>query len=98
MGYQNRTTQFAIDSRNRISHAPATFGLGDSRMSSDELTTIESSGTTSLLTDGTHYFLQPAGGSAVELSYGGAPVFAGEYGGWTWIGAEQTANGYEVAL
>ena len=62
------------------------------------LTVIESYGTTSLLTDGTHYFLQPAGGSAVELSYGGAPVYTGEYGGWTWIGAEQTANGYEVAL
>src|ERR1700747_1295343 len=38
------------------------------------------------------------GGAAVELSYGGAPVYTGEYGGWTWIGAEQTASGYEVAL
>jgi hypothetical protein len=62
------------------------------------LTVIESYGTTSLLTDGTHYFLQPAGGSAVELSYGGTPVYTGEYGAWTWIGTEQTATGYEVAL
>ena len=54
----------------------------------------------SLLTDGTNYFLQPNGGSAVELSYGGAPVFAGEfaqYGAWTPIAAAQTASGYEVA-
>ena len=41
--------------------------------------------------------LEPAGGPAVELSYGGAPAVAGQFGGWTPIGAEQTANGYEVA-
>ena len=35
---------------------------------------IESSGSMSLLTDGTNYFLQPNGGAAVELSYDGAPV------------------------
>src|SRR5689334_7009013 len=64
------------------------------------LTVIESSGSTTLLTDGTNYYLQPNGGAAVELSYGGAPVTAGEfdqYGGWTPIAAEQTASGYEVA-
>ena len=41
------------------------------------------------------------GGSAVELSYQGAPVEAGQFdqfgGHWVPIGAEQTANGYEVA-
>ena len=62
------------------------------------LTVIESSATTSLLTDGTHYFLQPAGGAAVELSYGGSPVVVGEFGAWTPIAAQQTATGYEVAL
>jgi S-formylglutathione hydrolase FrmB/cytochrome c2 len=61
-------------------------------------TVIESSGTTSLLTDGTHYFLQPAGGAAVEFSYGGAPVLVGQFGAWTPIAAQQTATGYEVAL
>src|SRR5215475_1408868 len=64
------------------------------------LTVIESSGSTSLLTNGTNYFLQPNGGAAVELRYGGAPVTAGEfdqYGAWTPIAAEQTASGYEVA-
>ena len=62
------------------------------------LTVIESSGTTSLLTDGTHYFFEPVGGSAVELSYGGQPVVAGEFGAWTPIAAQQTSTGYEVAL
>ena len=63
-------------------------------------TVIESSGSMSLLTDGTNYFLQPNGGAAVELSYDGAPVTVGEfaqYGEWTPIAAAQTASGYEVA-
>ena len=62
------------------------------------MTVIELSGTTSLLTDGTHYFFQPNGGAAVELSYGGSPIVAGEFGAWTPIAAQQTATGYEVAL
>ena len=32
-----------------------------------------------------------------ELKYAGAAVVAGQFGGWTPIGAEQTATGYEVA-
>ena len=67
---------------------------------SDELTTIESSGSMRLLTDGTDYFLQPNGGAAVELSYDGAPVVAGEFAQYGYSGpiaATQTANGYEVA-
>ena len=62
------------------------------------LTTIESSGSTSLLTDGTNYFLQPANGPTVELSYNGAPVTVGQFDGWAPIAVEQTATGYEVAL
>ena len=63
-------------------------------------TVIESSGSMSLLADGTNYLLQPNGGAAVELSYNGAPVTVGEfaqYGAWTPIAAAQTASGYEVA-
>ena len=48
-------------------------------MSSDGLTTIESSGSMSLLADGNNYLLQPNDGPAVELSYNGAPVVAGEF-------------------
>src|SRR5262249_7241081 len=62
---------------------------------------IESLGSTSLEQDGNNYFFHPSGGPAVELSYQGAPVEAGQfdpYGGhWVPIGAEQTASGYEVA-
>ena len=61
------------------------------------LTTIESSGTTNLLTDGTYYYLQIGDGPLVELSYNGAPVTVGEYGGWTPIAAQETSTGYEVA-
>ncbi len=64
------------------------------------LTVIESSGSMSLLTDGTDYFLQPNGGAAVELSYNGAPVFAGQFAQYGYnapIAATLTANGYEVA-
>src|SRR5262249_40879776 len=33
-----------------------------------------------------------------ELMYGGTPWSAGQWGGWTPIGVEATATGYEVAL
>ena len=63
-------------------------------------TTIEAFGSTSLVQIGNNYFLQPNGGSAVELGYGGGPVTVGEfaqYGAWKPIAAAQTASGYEVA-
>ena len=59
---------------------------------------IESFGSTSLVEEGSNYFLRSDGGSSVELSYGGAPVVDGQFGSWTPIGAEQTASGYEVAF
>ena len=59
-------------------------------------TVIEAFGSTSLVADGSHYFLQPNGGSAVELSNGGSPVVAGQYGQWAPIAANQTASGYQV--
>ena len=52
----------------------------------------------SLLTDGTNYLLQPNGGTTVKLSYNGAPVTVGQFGGWTPVAAAQTATGYEVAF
>ena len=58
---------------------------------------IKSFGSTSLLKSGSSYLLAPNGGATVQLSYGGAPVTAGQFGSWTPIGAEQTATGYEVA-
>src|SRR5262249_53628886 len=64
---------------------------------------IEAFGATSLCQVGSNYFLYPNGGSAAELSYGGAPVVDGQFdqfafgGHFVPIGAEQTASGYEVA-
>jgi hypothetical protein len=61
-------------------------------------TVIESQGATDLDQVGSNYFLYAHGTtSGPELSFGGAPVVTGEFGGWTPIGAEQTASGYEVA-
>ena len=60
-------------------------------------TDANSFGTTSLVQVGNDYFLNGSGGSGPELSSNGAPVTAGEFGGWTPIGAAQTASGYEVA-
>jgi endoglucanase len=55
-------------------------------------TTIETSGSTSLTEFGGHYSLINAAGTDPELEYAGAPVVAGTLGGWTPIGAEQTAT------
>jgi hypothetical protein len=60
-------------------------------------TTIETFGFTRLVQDGSFYFLYSNNGNAVELTYGGAAVVPGQFGEIDPIGAEQTANGYEVA-
>jgi serralysin len=63
------------------------------------VTTIEASGATSLVEDGgsSFYMNSIAGGTGPQLKYGGSPVVAGQFGAWTPIGAEQTANGYQIA-
>ena len=59
---------------------------------------IEAVGSTSLVEVGNNFFLDSiSSGTGPELKYGGAAVVAGQFGGWTPIGAEQTATGYEVA-
>jgi hypothetical protein len=60
---------------------------------------IEAYGSTSLVQVGANYFLDPvAGGSGPALKLGGALITAGQFsGGWTPIGGEATASGYEVA-
>jgi serralysin len=60
-------------------------------------TVIEAFGSTSLTQFGSNFFLYNIGGSGPELIYGGGAVVAGQFGGWTAIGAEQTASGYDVA-
>ena len=60
---------------------------------------IESFGATSLVQAGGNYVLSPSGGGAgPTLKYAGSTVTVGQYGAWTFIGAEQINGGYEVAL
>ncbi|MEY9590290.1 serralysin [Bradyrhizobium yuanmingense] len=59
---------------------------------------IESFGSTALVQQADRYFLSPNdGGSDSELKYGGIPVIAGQFDGWTAIGVETTSKGYQVA-
>ena len=61
-------------------------------------TVIEAFGSTSLVEVGTNFYLESiSSGTGPELKYAGANFVAGQAGGWTPIGAEQTASGYEVA-
>ena len=61
-------------------------------------TDTNSFGSTSFSELGNNYFLFAAGATTgPELQYNGAAVTAGEFGGWTPIGAVQTASGYDIA-
>ena len=60
-------------------------------------TVIESFGSTSLTQIGSTFYLYDSNQSGPSLKNGGAAFVAGSAGGWTPIGAEQTASGYEVA-
>ena len=57
---------------------------------------IEAAGSTSLVQAGENYNLS-SGGSGPTLKAYGTAVDAGQFGGWTPIGVEQTATGYQVA-
>ena len=61
-------------------------------------TVIQVDGSTGLAEVANEYFIYESGGSGLALSYGGAPITAGEFGAWTPIGAVQTSTGYEVAV
>jgi 20S proteasome alpha/beta subunit len=59
---------------------------------------IEKFGSTSFVQVGSNFYFAPVGGTiGPEFKYNGSPVVVG-LGGWSFIGAEQTASGYEVAL
>ena len=60
-------------------------------------TVIEANGSTSLTEINNHFYLYDSSGSGPSLKYAGADFVTGEFGGWTPIGAEVTASGYEVA-
>ena len=59
-------------------------------------TTIEASGSATLVQVADSFFVNP-GSSGPQLLFGGTYAAAGEFGAWKPIGAEQTVGGYEVA-
>src|SRR5258706_166232 len=61
-------------------------------------TVIEAFGSTSLVQVANNFYLNGISrGIGPSVEYAGAHFVAGQGGGWTPIGAEQTATGYEVA-
>ena len=60
-------------------------------------TVIESFGSTDLTLVGSNFYLYDSNGSGPTVKSGGVAFVAGSAGGWTPIGAEHTASGYEVA-
>ena len=60
-------------------------------------TVIQTDGSTSLTEVANQFYLDGSSGSGPALQYAGAAFTAGEFGGWTPIGAVQTATGYDVA-
>ena len=60
-------------------------------------TTIETAGVTDLVQVANEFFLRDGAGNGPSLKYAGADVVAGQFGAWTPLGAEKTANGYQVA-
>ena len=60
-------------------------------------TAIESNGVTSLTAVGNKYYLYNSSSTGPTLKFGGADVVVGQFSGWTPLGAEKTANGYEMA-
>jgi hypothetical protein len=72
--------------------------IGGNGQSGGPVTTpIENVGATKLGTAANLFYLQDSTGAGPILKSLGADVVAGQYGAWTPIGAEKTANGYEVA-
>jgi serralysin len=59
--------------------------------------TIESSGSTTLVNAGNHFYLLAANGLGPSLKLGGTDVVAGQLGSWLPIAAEATSGGYQVA-
>ena len=57
---------------------------------------IELNGSTIVTDAGNHYLLLTSGG-VVTLRYANLDVTLGQFAGWTPIGAESRASGYEVA-
>ena len=75
----------------------ATFGQDLDNNGFAGFSPVELFGTTALVQAGNQFFLNQVGGTpGPALRFGGAAVTIDQFGSWTPIGAEKTANGYEV--
>jgi hypothetical protein len=72
-------------------------GGGGGGSPSGPTTPIETSGVTDLDKVANEFFLHDSAGNGPSLKYAGSDVVAGQFGAWTPLGAEKTANGYQVA-
>ena len=89
----DRVADFAVDISGNV-----TVSLSDILGANAVPVVIETFGSTSLVQVGNNFYLYPVGGSSGPLfKYGGSAVAVGQYP-WSYIGAEQTASGYQVAL
>ncbi len=97
----NATESLTFQNTQKSAFAADDFGFGSGGGGGGggggTMTPIESAGVTTLATSGGHYYLLGSGGTGPSLKYGGADVSAGQFPGWTPIGAEKTASGYEIA-
>jgi hypothetical protein len=88
-GYHWITAQ-ATDAAGNVGTSPAvTYAFN--------VITIETFGLTTLDREADKYFMRDHSASGPGLAYRGAAVSPGEFGPWTPIGAEKTADGYEIA-
>ena len=97
MSASNNTLESSETSFHQDLNGDGTIGVPTT--TTNITTVIESVGSTSLVEVGTNFYLDNIStGTGPSLKYGGANVDVGQFGiGWTPIGAEQTATGYEVA-
>ncbi len=96
--YTNAATGVLSGTSPTIAAVEANFGEDFAGSPEATPTQIATNGLTTLEQVGDLYELNPAGdGTGPLLEYQGSLVTAGQFGaGWAPVGAEQTANGYEV--
>ena len=87
--------RLVVEIRSDGSHTIARGAAED--MSTGERVSIEAEGATRLEQAANQVFLHDGDGVGPALRFQGVAVVAGQFGAWTPVAAEQTADGYRVA-
>jgi VCBS repeat-containing protein len=87
----------AVDAPLQIAETAFQQNLNGDTQTGPTTTPIETAGDTDLVQVANQYFLRDGGGAGPSLKFGEAPVAPGQFTGWTIVGAEKTASGYQVA-